>query len=120
MKKIFFTAIVFLIVQYTFAQVQFISKGIIEFEKRTNMWADLSGNYVEQMKQSVPEYKTDYFNYEFGNGKSIYAPGRESNDKPSSFLGMPATDNQVYSDYKQRSILPKKMYLKRLFWLKTV
>ena len=73
------------------------------------MWADLKkGSYAEQMKKTVPEYKTDYFNYEFDNDKSIYAPGRESNNKPSSFLGMPATDNQVYSDFKTKEIYCKK------------
>ncbi len=115
MKKTFFTGIVLFTAHYTFAQAQFISKGIIEFEKRTNMWADLSGNYAEQMKHSVPEYKTDYFNYEFGNGKSIYAPGRESNDKPSSLLGMPATDNQVYSDYITKKYVAKKNVFEKTF-----
>lgn len=115
MKKIIFTAFIFFIAKYTFAQAQFISKGIIEFEKRTNMWADLKGSYAEQMKKTVPEYKTDYFNYEFDNDKSIYAPGRESNNKPSSFLGMPATDNQVYSDFKTKKYIAKKNVFEKTF-----
>lgn len=115
MKRIFFTALIFFPAKYTFAQTQFISKGIIEFERRTNMWADLTGSYAEQMKKSVPEYKTDYFNYEFDKNKSIYAPGRESNNNPSSLLGMPANDNQVYSDYMTKKYIAQKNVFEKTF-----
>jgi GLPGLI family protein len=115
MKKILFIGMIFFTAKFTLAQTQFISKGIIEFEKRTNMWADLKGSYAEQMKKAVPEYKTNFFNYEFENNKSIYAPGRESNDKPSGFLGMPATDNEVYSDYKTRKYIARKSVFEKTF-----
>lgn len=115
MKKIFLTAVIFITANYVVAQATFISKGIIEFEKRINMWADLSGPYAEQMKKAVPEYKTNYFNYEFDGDKSIYAPGRESNDKASSSLGMPAIDNEVYSNYKTREYIAKKNVFEKTF-----
>lgn len=115
MKKILFTSLIFFTANYSFAQAQFISKGIIEFEKRINMWADLPARYAEQMKKTVPEFKTNYFNYEFDNDKSIYAPGRESNDKPSSLFVMPATDNEVYSDYKTGKYIAQKNVFEKTF-----
>ena len=115
MKKIVSIILVLFVAKSLLGQTRFISKGIIEFEKRTNLWADLSGSYAEQMKKSVPEYKINYFNYEFDNSKAIYSPGRESDDKPSSFFGTPATDNEVYSDYETRKYIARKSVFEKTF-----
>lgn len=115
MKQLFFITLIFFTAKNTVAQTQFISKGIIEFEKRTNLWADLPAKYAEQMKKTTPEYITNYFNYEFNKDLSIYAPGRESNDKPSSMLGLPATDNEVYSNYKTRKYIAHKNVFEKTF-----
>lgn len=115
MKKILFTALIFFTANYSFAQAQFISKGNIEFEKRINMWADLPARYAEQMKKTTPEFVTNYFNYEFDNDRSIYVPTRESNGNPSLLFGMPATDNEVYSDYKTRKYIAQKNVFEKTF-----
>ena len=115
MKKIVSIILVLFVAKSLLGQTRFISKGIIEFEKRTNLWADLSGSYAEQMKKSVPEYKINYFNYEFDNSKAIYSPGRESDDKPSSFFGTPTTDNEVYSDYETRKYIARKSVFEKTF-----
>lgn len=114
-RKIIFTVLLFFTAEYSFAQAQFISKGIIKFEKRTNMWADLDKRYADQIKKSTPEYQMDYFNYEFDKNKSIYAPAPESNSKPSSLLGMPATDNEVYSDYTANKYIAQKNVFEKTF-----
>jgi GLPGLI family protein len=94
------------------AQTQFISKGKIEFERRTNVWAELKGSFAEQIKKATPQYQSYYFNYEFDGNKSIYQPGRESDAKPG-FFGSPANDNEVYSNYStQISIAHKNVFEK--------
>ena len=78
MKKIIFLFCLIAIARHSSAQAIFISKGKIEFEKRTNMWISMTGSFAEQLKKTLPEYKTSYFNYEFDAKKAIYKPGREA------------------------------------------
>lgn len=112
--KIIFILISLFCWQNLSAQSSFISKGKIEFERRTNVWADLKGSFAEQIKKVTPQYQSFYFNYEFDNNKAIYQPGRESDTKSNGFFGgAPATDNVVYSDYAEaKSIAYKKVFEK--------
>jgi len=100
--------------QFLFAQSPFVSKGKIEFERRTNVWADLKGSFAEQIKKVTPQYQSTFFNYEFDNNKSIYEPGRESETKSNGFFGgAPASDNVVYTDYENgKSISTKNVFEK--------
>ncbi len=97
------------------AQTTFISKGKIEFERRTNMWAELKGSFAEQMKKVIPQFQSSFFNYEFDNNKSIYQPGRESDSKATSFFGSPATDNEIYSDYVTDKTIAHKNVFEKSF-----
>lgn len=108
MKRIFFIFLTLLCVQHLSAQTQFISKAKIEFERRTNVWAEMKGTFAEEMKKNTAQFKTDYFNYEFDGNKAIYKPGRESNDKPSYWYRAPAGDNEVYSDFTAKKYIAKK------------
>lgn len=101
--------------QILFAQNTFISKGKIEFERRTNVWAEMKGSFADQMKKVVPEYRSSYFNYEFDNGKAIYQPGRESDSKMSNFYSYPASDNEIYSDYKTDNYVAHKNVFEKSF-----
>lgn len=98
MKKIFALLFVFFIGNLCYSQTVFISKAKIEFERKVNVWASLSGDFADQLKKSIPQYRSDYFNYEFEGKQSIYKPGRESDSK-SGFFGSPANDNVVFSDF---------------------
>lgn len=113
--KIILIALSLFCSQILIAQTQFISKGKIEFEKKTNIWADLKGTFAEQMKKSIPQYQSSYFNYEFDNNKSIYQPGRESDSKTLGFFGAPATDNEVYSDFTDKKYIAHKNVFEKSF-----
>lgn len=100
------------------AQTTFISKGKIEFEKRTNIWAvwdDMKFSFADQMKKNTPQYQSSFFNYEFDGNKSIYEPGRESDSKPVSFFGSPASDNEVYNDYATGKTIAHKNVFEKSF-----
>ena len=114
MQKRIFILITGLIVSFTsFSQTQFISGGNIEFERRINIWATLKGEFAQQLKKSTPQYKTDYFNYEFEGNKAIYKPGRESASKVAFFGAAPANDNIVYSDFETgQSVSQKNVFEK--------
>ncbi|MEO9020743.1 MAG: GLPGLI family protein [Ginsengibacter sp.] len=100
------------------AQTQFISKGKIEFERKTNVWAELRGSFADQIKKTIPQYQSSYFNYEFDNNKSIYQPGRESDNNTSmgGFFGRtPSTDNEVYSDFTSKKYIAHKEVFEKSF-----
>jgi GLPGLI family protein len=107
MKKIFALLFVFFIGNLCYSQTVFISKAKIEFERKVNVWASLSGDFADQLKKSIPQYRSDYFNYEFEGKQSIYKPGRESDSK-SGFFGSPANDNVVFSDFISGKYIAQK------------
>jgi GLPGLI family protein len=113
-RKTIISVIGFLIPSIIIAQTQFISKAKIEYERRINQWADLKGEFAEQIKKNTPQYKTDYFDYQFINNKSIYKPGRPSGDKPA-FYKPAASDNTVFSDYNNRKYVAHKAVFERDF-----
>jgi len=115
MKRIVFLLTCLLSVQMLFSQTTFISKGKIEFERTTNVWAEFKGTFAEQMKKAIPQYQKSYFNYEFDDNKSIYQPGRESDSKINSFFGAPSTDNEVYSDYTTKKSIAHKNVFEKSF-----
>ncbi len=72
MKKLFILSILIQLSQYSIAQ-QFISKGMIEYEVKTNVKKTMSGSsWGEMMKDKLPNYKTAYYTYTFSNNKSLY------------------------------------------------
>src|SRR5688572_6581565 len=83
-----------------FGQSKFISKGKIEFEKKTNLHASLEGEggeFAEQIKKQIPQYITSYFDLIFSANRAIYKPGKEG-DKMTMW-GSPASENIVFSDF---------------------
>jgi len=114
--KTLFIAIVLFCSQSLFAQTKFITKGNIEFERSTNVWANLKGSLADQIKKVTPQYQTFFFDYEFDGNKSIYKPGRESDSKTNGFFGgSPASDNEVYSDYATGKTVAHKNVFEKSF-----
>jgi len=115
MKKIFFISFVLFFAKSAFSQTQFISKAKIEFEKKTNVWAGIKGEFADQFKKANPEYKSSFFNYEFADNKSIYLPGRETDTKNPFFFGAAAGNNIVYSDYNSGKYIAEKNVFDKTF-----
>ncbi|MBX2921415.1 MAG: GLPGLI family protein [Chitinophagaceae bacterium] len=113
MKKAFF--ILLAVTAYTCAKAQFILKGKIEFEKTVNQhkqmeWGD--DGWAASLKKQIPEYKHSYFDLLFVNGKTLYKPGRESNEKTVPWMGDgPASSNTVFSDLNtQQTVAAKQVF----------
>lgn len=109
MKKIIIIFSIISMGLHTKAQ-QFISKGTITFERKTNMWAEIPENLFEAFKKMVPEYKSDNFTLSFDKERSLYAP----NGEVKKFMfNLPANDNIVYIDFKKdQSIATKSVFEK--------
>lgn len=98
----------------------FISQGKIEFERSINVYAQLSndddGEWSEFRKKMSIHFKTAYFDLLFNRNKSLYRPGRESNDKDNSFMFQPpAQNNTIYSDMDNEKGVSQKNIFEELF-----
>ena len=99
----------------------FISQGKIEYERSINVYAQISkddeGEWTELQKKASTHFKTAYFDLLFDRNKSLYRPGRESNDKDNNFFMMqpPAQTNIIYSDLDNAKGISQKNIFEELF-----
>jgi GLPGLI family protein len=117
MKKILFTLFTCSLTALSFSQAQFIAKGKIEFEKKTNLHKQLEGDsWGEMMKKSVPAMKTDYFDLYFAGDKTLYKPGKEVlGQRIPDFMNGPGSDNIVFNDIEQRKFSSQKGVFENTF-----
>ncbi len=95
------------------AQTTFITKGKIEFERKTNthrLYFKNSGDdsWTALMKKEIPQFKTDYFDLIFDETSSLYKPGKESAVAKNGFFESPAQDNFVYKNFTQQLTISQK------------
>jgi GLPGLI family protein len=92
---------------------QFITKGKIEFEKKTNQHAFLDDNdsWDAGLKKTLPKFVTSYYNLEFNKDHSIYKQGREPETRQNRFWGMFDIDNIIATDLdSNKSVTQKSIY----------
>ncbi len=101
MKNILALLCLVIIASRTNAQQQFISKALIEFEVKCNMHAQMGDGIWEQnMKDRLPKFSTNYFDYIFSDNKAVYKFNRTANtQKIPSWYEVNGEDNIWYSDY---------------------
>ncbi len=111
MKKIFITIIstATLILSATAQQV-FIDKAVIEFEVKTNIKKTIGdAPWMEMLKETMPQFKTGYYNFIFSNNKSIYKFDHwASGQKAPEFLTKEDEDNSWYFDHEANKLYQKK------------
>lgn len=90
----------------------FLSHGKIEYERRVNVFARMDNQddqWAEFRKKLSNHFKTSYFDLVFGGDKSLYQPGRESEDRELfTFFQAPAQDNVVYTDLDKAETISQK------------
>lgn len=76
---------------------QFISKGRIEYERKTNQHAFMDENNVwdDMMKKNLPKFVTYYYDLSFDKNHSVYKPGREPDVKQNRYWGIFDGDNII-------------------------
>lgn len=119
MKLIIVCSLLLLSFTQSYSQDAIVTAGKIEYEKKVNLHreieADAEGDdswYLE-IKKTLPQYLTTYFNLYFDNGKTLYKPGREvvTAQKTPDWIAGPASDNIVYHDLdKQQDITIKNVF----------
>lgn len=92
---------------------QFITKGKIEYERKTNQYAfiDENNNWEASLKKNLPKFVTYYFDLEFDKSNSVYKPGREPDVKQNKFWGIFDADNIIATNLDSNtSVTQKKIY----------
>lgn len=90
---------------------QFLDKGVIEFEVKTNIKKTMGDNsWDEKLKELMPQFKTGYYHFTFADNKSIYKFDHwEPNLKIPEFLRKNDEDNIWYMDHGTRKFSMQKM-----------
>ncbi len=83
---------------------QFITSGTIEFEVRTNVHRQMEGNdFFQRLKDQVPQFTTNYYNYSFAGNRSVYKFDRKGDTRNMPmFFGRGDDENIWYNDYTQK------------------
>jgi GLPGLI family protein len=123
MKKYIIVTVLTVFAAYCTEAQQFISKGKIEFEVKTNIKKVWGGNSVwaEMMQENLPTFKTAYFNYTFANGRSLYKLDRFDESgavKVPDFMKRDDEENEWYCDYNKSEIDIKKSVFGIPFFIK--
>src|SRR5688500_17732893 len=117
MKRILILILTILPALAASAQPRFVTKGKIEFERKTNVHRlyyneEEMGSWSETMKKLIPQFSVTYFDLVFTEGKSLYRPGRENPDeKRLGFFSPPASENIIFKDLEhQTGVSQKQVY----------
>lgn len=98
------------------AQPKFVTKGKIEFERKTNIHRlyyneEEMGSWSETMKKLIPQFRVNYFDLVFTEEKTLYKPGRENPDNKNIGFPPPASENTIYKDLgHQTGVSQKQIY----------
>jgi GLPGLI family protein len=104
MRTLIYTALLLLPSLSGLAQdtgtVKFIHAGTIEYERKENQRNEFEGQgeFADEIKKNMPEYKTTYFNLYFSGDKSLFQPGRDVGGTSNFFWTPPGSNNIVYAD----------------------
>lgn len=121
MKKILLFLILTATVAVSYPQTNFITSGKIEFERKTNVHRLYFTNeemsaWDENFKKLIPQFKTDYFDLFFTESKSLYKPGRGSDEVKNNFFFIPpAFENTVYKDMSHEMAVSQKQVFESQF-----
>jgi GLPGLI family protein len=104
MKKLSLLIILSVTITSLMAQARFVQAGKIEFERKINVHrqvdpSDEEGDWFKEFIKQQPKFHTTYFDLYFNGSKTMYKPGRETDDnrKQLWFIG-PSKDNLVATD----------------------
>lgn len=112
MKKIPVSIVSFILSFSCFSQ-QFITKGRIEYERKTNQHAFMDENSIwdEMVKKNLPKFVTYYFDLNFNNNRSLFKAGRDVEVRQNKYWGVFAADNIISTDLINHiSVTQKSVY----------
>lgn len=110
------------LLSFASARAQYTATGKIEYERRTNViraMDDLdedSKRWAEKFRSQLPNFTTAYFDLYFNTAKTLYKPGRESDNTTRMwFAQSPAAENIVLTDFGSSSVKATKQIFEKKF-----
>jgi GLPGLI family protein len=124
MKSLIFVSM--LLLAFCSANAQFTMAGKIEFERKSNVHQQLEDmasddeeqggeSWFSKMKNQIPKYMSNYFDYSFTPTSAIYKPGKEVENPFKMFGQSPASDNTVFTDFKTDKVTASKQVFEQKF-----
>ncbi len=123
MKKITIIYILLCCTLCSIAQTRFIKAGKIEFERKINVQrqydpSEDESDWFKEFLSKQPKFHTTYFDLYFNESRSVYQPGRETDDvKRNIWLLGPAKDNKVWKDLEHEQTRNLKNIFEETFLL---
>lgn len=107
MKNLLFLFICFLSV-HSIAQSQFITKGRIVYEKKTNQLKPLEEEgddnaWWKEMMKTFPKIVTDQFELKFNTTRSVYKLEKENSENKYMWGSKPSESDNSISDFSHQS-----------------
>jgi GLPGLI family protein len=99
-----------LLVAYFTASAQFISKGRIEYERKTNQHAFMDENNVWEAtaKKNLPKFVTFYYDLNFDNNRLLYKAGRDADVQKQRYWGVFEAENIVATNLDSHTVVTQK------------
>jgi GLPGLI family protein len=108
----------------TAAHAQYTTAGKIEYERKTNMWAQISeysddgdNEWIQNYKATNPQFKSSFFDLYFNNARCIYKPGREIEGTKWGWSDGPAKQNVVLTDLIAKQVKAAKLVYEQKFFV---
>lgn len=119
MKKISIISMALVCFAQGYAQ-NFINKGVIEFEVKTNMKKTMGESpWAEAFMDQIPTYKTAYYKFSFANNKSLYKwSGFNEKEKVPEFLRKDEEEYEYFVDHNTGEMNYKKIVVGANFQIK--
>lgn len=114
---------VWLLIAFTSnAQTKFLHAGKIEFERKINVHRQFdveeNDSWYKEYVSKLQKFHTTYFDLYFQEGKTVYKPGRESDDNRKNVWGIgPSKDNIVHTDTEKKETKSLKNVFEETFLL---
>jgi GLPGLI family protein len=104
------------------AKAQYTMQGKIEYERTFNLHHAIedmdedSKEWLEKIKAQIPKVTTNYYELHFNTSKSVYKPGKESeNTSKLWFATPPGSENIIYTDFSTSSVKANKKIFEERF-----
>ncbi len=98
---------------------QFLEKGVIEFEVKTNIKKTIGdGMWGEMLKENMPTFKTGYYEFLFSGNKSLYRFSKwAEGPKVPEFMRRDDEQNIYFLDHDARKMYQQKMVIGSNFYV---
>lgn len=112
-------------------EAHFTSSGIIEFQKKSNMFAMIRKEInkenegwmakpFEEYQKANPQFKVLKSTLKFGNNKTLFTPITEEDEKRNGWFNLQMANqfNTIYSDFNTGMSIAQKVIFEQTFLLK--